>query len=191
MKRQLLIIRNLTFVLLYVILAFFLVAQVGESGKITSYNVSGVSSLRSAHIFTEIKEEIKEKVEEKITAYKYRMTSYYPNDDYGSGHCTGSGLCTDKFGITDQGWYTYNGKLVLAAATPYLQNKFGYKENKLYFKYYQEIDVTIDGQTHKGIILDTCGACYKNEIIDLYVKDKASVTDRGYRGNNMITIELN
>ncbi len=187
MKRQLLIIRNLTFVLIYVVLAFFLVAQVGESGKITSYNVSGVSSLRSMHIFTEIIEEI----EEAITSYKYRLTSYYPNDDYGSGHCTGSGLCTDKFEITEQGWYTYNGKLVLAAATPYLQNKFGYKENKLYFKYYEELNVTIDGQTYRGVILDTCGACYKNEIIDLYVKDKASVTDRGYRGKNMITIELN
>ena len=50
--------------------------------------------------------------------------------------------------------------------------------------------VTIDGVKYPGIILDTCGACYKDERIDLFVKDKASVVDRGYRGKNMITVEI-
>ena len=43
---------------------------------------------------------------------------------------------------------------------------------------------------YEGIILDTCGACYKNEIIDLYVTNKSSVLDRGYQGKNMISLEV-
>ena len=57
-------------------------------------------------------------------------------------------------------------------------------------KYYDEVNITIDGQVYPGIILDTCGACYRDERIDLFVKDKASVMDRGYMGRNMITLEI-
>lgn len=183
-------VRNQTFVILYVIAIFLILAKVGETNKITTYNVSGISSLQSSHLVTELKpkEEIIEVEKEEI--YKYRLTSYYPGDACASGNCTGSGLCTDDFQVNERGWYTYKGKIVLAAATTYLQNKFGVKENKLYFKYYDEVTLTIDGVDYKGIILDTCGACYKSEKIDLYVKNKASVIDRGYQGYNMISMEV-
>ncbi|MBO5376234.1 MAG: hypothetical protein J6A52_05215 [Bacilli bacterium] len=189
MKRTLLMVRNQTFVILYVIAIFVILAKVGETNKITTYNVSGISSLQSSHLVTELKQKEEIKVE-KNELHKYRLTSYYPGDECASGHCTGSGLCTDDFQVNKYGWYTYKGKIVLAAATTYLQNKFGVKENKLYFKYYDEVTLTIDGKEYKGIILDTCGACYKAEKIDLYVQNKSSVIDRGYRGYNMISLEV-
>lgn len=187
MKRVLSIVKREVFVVFYVLLLMLMLVKVGEVNKITTYNISGVNYLMSSHLVTEYKEE-PEIIKEEI--YKYRLTSYYPGDECASGYCTGTGLCTDDFQVNEYGWYTYNGKLVLAAATTYLQNKFGVKENKLYFKYYDEVTLTIDGVEYEGIILDTCGACYKNEIIDLYVTNKASVIDRGYKGKNMISMEV-
>lgn len=187
MKRVLSIVKRQLFVVVYVILIFLILIRVGETNKITTYNVSGISSLQSSHLLTEYKP--KEEIS-KEEIYKYRLTSYYPGDSCESGHCTGSGLCTYDFQVNERGWYTYNGKIVLAAATTYLQNKFGVKENKLYFKYYDEVTLTIDGVDYEGIILDTCGACYKSEKIDLYVTNKASVIDRGYKGYNMISMEV-
>ena len=185
MKRVLPMLKNEILVLLYVLLIFLILLRVGKIQKITTYNISGVSSLKSSHLITEYKEET---IPEEL--HKYRITSYYPGDECNSGYCTGTGLCTDDFEINEHGWYTYNGKLVIAAATTYLQNKFGVKENKLYFKYYDEVLLTIDGVEYEGIILDTCGACYKNEIIDLFVTNKESVLDRGYKGKNMISMEV-
>ena len=87
-------------------------------------------------------------------------------------------------------WYTYKGKVVLAAATTYLQKKFGVKENKQYFKYYDEVTITVDGEEYEGLILDTCGACYKSERVDLFVENKSSAIDRGYKGIDMISLEV-
>lgn len=187
MKRVLPILKKEIFVVLYVIAFFLVLLRVGEVKKITTYNISGVSSLKSSHLLTEYNPE---EIISKEEIYKYRVTSYFPGDECNSGHCTGTGLCTDDFQVNEYGWYTYKGKLVLAAATTYLQNKFGVKENKLYFKYYDEVILTIDGVEYEGIILDTCGACYKNEIIDLFVSNKASVLDRGYKGKNMVSMEV-
>lgn len=189
MKKILPILRREIFVIVYVLLIFLILLRVGEVNKITTYNVSAVSSLKSSHLLTEYKEE--PKVEQiKSNVYKYRVTSYYPGDECNSTNCTGTGLCTKDFQVDEHGWYTYNGKLVLAAATTYLQNQFGVKENKLYFKYYDEVLLTIDGVQYEGIILDTCGACYRNEIVDLFVTNKESVLDRGYLGYNMVSMEV-
>lgn len=191
MKRMMEIVKRELFVVFYVLLLFLSLIKVGEVNKITTYNISGVNYLMSSHLITEYKEEPKPEPEIiKNEIYKYRLTSYYPGDECASGHCTGTGLCTDDFQVNEYGWYTYNGKLVLAAATTYLQNKFGVKENKLYFKYYDEVILSIDGVEYEGIVLDTCGACYKNEIVDLYVSNKESVIDRGYKGKNMISMEI-
>lgn len=190
MKRILPILRNELFAVVYVLIIFLIILRVGEVKKITTYNISGVSSLKSSHLITEYKEEPVSIVKEEINKYKYRVTSYYPGDECNSTKCTGTGLCTKDFETNEYGWYTYNGKLVLAAATTYLQNKFGVKENKLYFQYYDEVILTIDGIEYEGIILDTCGACYKNEIIDLFVSNKSSVLDRGYKGENMVSMEI-
>lgn len=190
MKRVLSMIKRCLLIITYAIITFVILIEVGEKNKITTYNISGISSLQSSHLVTEYVPKVEEIVEEAVQLHKYRLTSYYPGDSCESGHCTGSGLCTDDFQVNEFGWYTYKGKIVLAAATTYLQNKFGVKENKLYFKYYDEVTLTIDGVPYQGIILDTCGACYKAEKIDLYVQNKASVIDRGYLGRNMISLEV-
>lgn len=193
MRKSLPIIKRELFVITYIIALFSCLTVVGEKNKITTYNVAGVNSVRSTNIIKEEKVAIvqeEEVIEEKPTLYQYRLTSYYENDECLSTPCTGTGLCDKDFQTNEHGWYTYNGKLVLAAATPYLINQFGYKENKLYFRYYDEVKLTIDGVEYEGIILDTCGACYKNEIIDLFVSGKNSVIDRGYKGRNMITLEV-
>lgn len=190
MKRVLSMIKRELFVVAYITVMLLMLVEVGEVNKITTYNIAGISSLQSSHLVTEYVPKVEEVVEEAVELHKYRLTSYYPGDSCNSGHCTGSGLCTNDFQVNEYGWYTYDGKIVLAAATTYLQNKFGVKENKLYFKYYDEVTLTIDGVPYQGIILDTCGACYKAEKIDLYVQNKESVTDRGYQGKNMISLEV-
>ena len=157
----------------------------------------------------EIKEEIKEDQEEKKEDIKetkiveesntdYRLTSYYTGDNTGSGEYVGAGIHTSKFEINSKGWYTYKGKLVMAGATnECLRAKKGAcgnwntrKEGKRYFSYYEEIKVIIDGVEYEAIILDSCGASMRlNENrLDLFVSNKASAIDRGYRGVNPIQV---
>ena len=193
-------IRNETLVVLYVIALFATAATIGRVSKVTTYNVNGVSSLQSSHMVDQYvpkptAEELKQQelAKKKANLYrnrKYRLTSFYANDELKTGSCTGAGFCTWDLKLNEKGWYTYKGKLVLAAATTYMINTFGYKEDKVYFKYYDEVNVTIDGKVYPGIILDTCGACYHDERIDLFVKDGAHTIDRGYRGVNMVTVEI-
>jgi len=194
MKRRLGLIRREMFCLLYLLVLFLCVVRVGKINKITTYNVAGSSSITSVNLETEYVEPPKIELE-KLTfnepqKYEYRLTSYYLNDECNSTDCVGAGFCAKDLVANEKGWYTYNGKLVVAAATTYMQNVFGVKENKLYFKYYDELKLTIDGVEYDAIVLDTCGACYKNEIIDLFVKDASSAIDRGYKGKNMITVEV-
>lgn len=191
--KSLKIIRNASLYTLYIILLFVMLFSNGSKNKITTYNVAGVSSLKSSHMLD--KYIPKPKKEETLPTNnsvntKYRLTSYYADDELNTGECTGAGYCWWEFGVNDKGWFTYNGKLVLAAATTYLQNKFGTKPGKTYFKYYDEVVLTIDGIEYQGIILDTCGACYKDERIDLFVKDNNSVIDRGYMGRNMVDLKI-
>lgn len=117
----------------------------------------------------------------------YRLTSYYPAET--SNH-TGSGLETKDFQVNEKGWYTYQGKLVLAGATVYLKSRYGEKIGKHYFRYYDNVLVEIDGIQYDGIILDSCGACsyVQENRLDLFVRDKDSVIDRGYKGKNMIKV---
>jgi len=69
-----------------------------------------------------VEEPIEEKQEEtqQDSSYTTRMTSYYPNDSYGTGSITGSGLGPNDFQINENGWYTYQDKLVVATATEYI-----------------------------------------------------------------------
>ena len=186
-------IKKQAFVILYIVAIFVVATSVGKVTKITTYNVKGVNSLKSSHLVEQYKTTTTEvpKIDTPTRkTYKYRLTSFYPNDELKTGDCTGSGLCSWDLKTDSHGWYTYNGKLVLAAATTYLIKQFGYTEGKTYFKYYDEVNITIDGVTYPGIILDTCGACYHDERLDLFVKNGSSVIDRGYMGRNMITVEI-
>lgn len=106
------------------------------------------------------------------------MTSYYTGDSTGSGSVTGSGLKSSDFQVNEHGWYTYQGKLVVATATTYLLN-YGYarRDGIVYHKYYETLTLTINGKDYPAIILDSCGACMKKPIIDIFVKDRRSVID--------------
>lgn len=127
----------------------------------------------------------------------YRLTSYHQQDG-SSGSCTGSGKCVSDFQINNKGWYTYEGKLVLAGATKEcLNSKSGACGNwntpvsgRKYFKYYDTVSLTIDGIKYEGIILDSCGASMsvKENRIDLFVSNSSSTIDRGYKGHNMIEV---
>lgn len=104
------------------------------------------------------------------------MTSFYFNDGYGTGSCTGSGLCEKDFQVNSNGWYTYQGKLVLGTATRYLL-KYGYAEQSgiQYFSYYDTLTLNINGTDYEAIVLDSCGACMRKNILDLFVSGKDSV----------------
>lgn len=125
-----------------------------------------------------IKEEepIEEKVEEVF--YETRMTSYYPGDDCKSGTVTGSGKSIKDFEVNEYGWYTYNGKLVVATATKYLLNYgFTLSEGVHTYKYWEEITIEIDGVRYEAIVLDSCGHAMHSDRIDLFVSNSKSVKD--------------
>lgn len=125
-----------------------------------------------------IKEEepIKEEVEEVF--YETRMTSYYPGDDCKSGTVTGSGKSIKDFEVNEYGWYTYNGKLVVATATKYLLNYgFTLSEGVHTYKYWEEITIEIDGVRYEAIVLDSCGHAMHSDRIDLFVSNSKSVKD--------------
>lgn len=125
----------------------------------------------------EKQEEIK-KEEIKQTSYTTRMTSYYTNDGYETGSCTGSGLCAKDFQVNNKGWYTYQGKLVVATATPYLL-KYGYglASGVHTYRYYQELTLNIDGVNYRAIVLDSCGNCMRTGRVDLFVNSANNVKD--------------
>ncbi len=186
------IFRNCFLYTLFVIGLLLMLCDFDSVSTITSYNIQSVKSLQTSYLIDKYVPPKKEapKVAPAIgPVTKYRLTSFYPNDELKTGDCTGSGLCSWDFGVNEKGWYTYNGKLVLASATTYLQKQFGTREGVTYYKYYDEVNITIDGVVYPGIILDTCGACYKDDRLDLFVKNKDSVIDRGYMGRNMVSVQ--
>lgn len=120
---------------------------------------------------------VEEVVEPQVVSNSYttRMTSFYPAE---ATDCTGSGLCSWDFGVNEHGWYTYNGKLVVATATTYLANQGWYvAEGVNLYKYYEELVLTIDGVEYDAIILDSCGSSMKTDRVDLFVMNKNSVKD--------------
>ena len=137
----------------------------------------------------EIVEEPVKKVEEpktNNTSKSYRMTYYYPSE---SSSYTGSGLSTKNFQINNKGWYTYKGKIVVAAATEELLNSREYSyDTKMhtrvpgrhYYRYYDELTVNVDGVDYPAIVLDSCGASMKlnEDRIDLFVSNAKSGCDR-------------
>ncbi len=204
MKNRKSLIKQLFFDLIYIVAVMACFTKVGAATKITTFNVAGISSLRSSHLeYVEPPAPEPEPEPEpaptpapivnhatstlnpsSTDVYKYRLTSFYEDE------CVGAGFCRVNFIPDEHGWYTYNGKLVIAGATYYMQNVFGVKENKLYFRYYDELVITIDGVKYDAIMLDTCGACYRDERLDLFVVDAEHAIDRGYKGHNMIDVQI-
>ena len=188
--------------------AIILVVFTQFSSKNTEKQVNLDAKIEASENAVKIEEidEKEEVVEESIVTpepvkkYRYyRLTSFWANDGYGTTSCTGSGLCENDFSVNDKGWYTYNGKLVLAGATyECLNAKRGscgnwneQRSDKRYYHYYDTVEIIIDGLLYEGIILDSCGACmYINgeERLDLFVSGKDYAIDRGYKGNNSVAV---
>ena len=111
-------------------------------------------------------------------SYTTRMTSFWANDGYGTGECTGSGLCSWDFGINENGWYVWQGKLVVAAATTYLANQGWQVGSGVHlYKYWEELILTIDDVEYEAVILDSCGSSMRTDRIDLFVSNGASARD--------------
>ena len=65
------------------------------------------------------------------------------------------------------------------------------RSDKRYYHYYDTVEIIIDDLSYEGIILDSCGACmYINgeERLDLFVSGKDYAIDRGYKGNNTVSV---
>lgn len=148
-----------------------------DSAKNESEEVEEVEEVEeNEEEYVEVVEETYvEPVVEISDVYTTRMTSFYPAE---SSDCTGSGLCSWDFGINENGWYTYNGKLVVATATQYLANQGWYLADGVHtYRYYDEITLVIDGVEYQAIVLDSCGSSMRTDRIDLFVKDASSVKD--------------
>lgn len=115
-----------------------------------------------------------------------RFTSFWPGE--GSGNKTASGLGVEDFEINAQGWFTYQGKVVVASATKeclesnagacrkYSQIPDGYQLHRLY----DELTLIIESVKYPAIILDHCGASFWNEDhqrYDIYVVDEDHLID--------------
>lgn len=149
--------------------------------KGTKNEVSAKEEIVLAETTNEIVEVMQEEpVEEEVEEvfYETRMTSYYPGDDCKSGTVTGSGKSIKDFEVNEYGWYTYNGKLVVATATKYLLNyEFTLSEGVHTYKYWEEITIEIDGVRYEAIVLDSCGHAMHSDRIDLFVSNSKSVKD--------------
>ena len=73
--------------------------------------------------------------------------------------------------------------IVLASATTYLLN-YGYpqRDDIIYRKYFDTVKIIINDIEYEGIILDSCGACMGNNIIDLFVSNP----EAGFVSNEVI-----
>ena len=149
--------------------------------KGTKNEVSAKEEIVLAETTNEIVEVMQEEpVEEEVEEvfYETRMTSYYPGDDCKSGTVTGSGKSIKDFEVNEYGWYTYNGKLVVATATKYLLNYgFTLSEGVHTYRYWEEITIEIDGVRYEAIVLDSCGHAMHSDRIDLFVSNSKSVKD--------------
>lgn len=123
-----------------------------------------------------------------------RFTSFWPDES--SGNKTASGLGVEDFEINAQGWFTYQDRVVVAAATEEcLESKAGAcrKYSKLPDGYqlhrlFDELTLLIDGIEYPAIVLDHCGASYWNEErqrYDVYVIDE----DHLYDGQGQVVID--
>lgn len=148
--------------------------SVSDSVKNESEEVKEVEEIEEEYV-EPVEETYVEPVVEISDVYTTRMTSFYPAE---SSDCTGSGLCSWDFRVNDNGWYTYNGKLVVATATQYLANQGWYLAPGVHtYRYYDEITLVIDGVEYQAIVLDSCGSSMKTDRIDLFVNGADTVKD--------------
>lgn len=120
---------------------------------------------------------VKAEIENYTVTYEYetRLTSYYPTR---ANTTTGCGLEFYNFDVNENGWFTYDGRLVIATATDYLLN-YGWKlaDGVRTYEYYQELILNIDGVDYLAVVLDSCGLCMTTGRIDLFVVNKSAIKD--------------
>lgn len=120
--------------------------------------------------------------------YETRLTSYYPKKPVSP---TGCGLGIEDFGVNENGWYTYKGKLVVATATNYLLNYgWRYQNGVRLYNYYDVLILTIDGVDYEAIVLDSCGICMTTGRIDLFVVNRDAVIDTQITVKEVINNEM-
>ena len=131
-------------------------------------------------MYTDVKTELDTWKSLDLNNYsKVRFTNYYVGDG-SSGKRTGSGKTTADFKVNDKGFYTYNGKVVIATATwecieseyeackNYTSVPRGYE----IYRYGDETEIIIDGVKYEAIVLDSCGGSYWKEDlqrVDIFV----------------------
>ena len=100
-----------------------------------------------------------EECEEKSTDVYF--TNYFMGDG-SSGTTTASGLKVTDFEISDEGWYTYKGMIVVATANA-TRLKRGFGEGYMSHELYEELTLEINGERHLGVVADVCGSCFYTE----------------------------
>lgn len=136
--------------------------------------LSRIAPTEIERAYLEIPQEVFE--QQKQTEREIIFTNYFTGDECGSTAKTGSGLTTDQFDVNDKGFYTYNGYVVVAAATNKglesdykVLAKFNEPEEGItYYDYGDTLDIKIYGESYKAIVLDTCGACMDIEYLKKY-----------------------
>lgn len=132
-------------------------------------------------------------IEEEPEVLPVVFTNYYSGDATGSTKCTGAvdslgnRMCTNMFKVNEQGWYTYDGHVVVATATTHClkSNKFGCEyydsvpEGIPVFKYWDTFRFEYEGRYYDAVVLDSCGACHvynKSDKglprMDIYISSK-------------------
>jgi len=170
--------RGKTLVAILIMIPILVIIFKGTKNEVTAKAEEIVLAESQTEIVEQVVEEepIEEEVEEVF--YETRMTSYYPGDDCKSGTVTGSGKGVKDFEVNEYGWFTYDGKLVVATATKYLLNYgFTLSEGVHTYKYWDEITIEIDGVRYEAIVLDSCGHAMHSDRIDLFVSNSKSVKD--------------
>jgi hypothetical protein len=169
--------RGKTLVAILIMIPILVIIFNGTKNEVSAKAEEIVLAETQNEIVEVVEEEpIEEEVQEVF--YETRMTSYYPGDDCKSGTVTGSGKGVKDFEVNEYGWFTYDGKLVVATATKYLLNYgFTLSEGVHTYKYWDEITIEIDGVRYEAIVLDSCGHAMHSDRIDLFVSNSKSVKD--------------
>ena len=162
------------------------VATVDSNGKITG-KAAGTATITAQYNGKKATCTVTVKETQSISSSgsrTFRFTWYSKEECRTSS--TGSGKNEKNFGIDPTlGCYTYNGKVVLAAATNILQKNGGYtrRDHVYYFDYYDEVEFTYNGKKYTGIILDSCGVSMRPEYYYSGSKAKTNVLDMFFPTN--------
>ena len=110
--------------------------------------------------------------EEVVESTEVLFTNYYIGDETNFADITASGLSVDDFKLNDDGFYTYDDRVVVATAneTRLYNGLFnGYKSHELY----EELLIEVNGQTHEAIALDV--DCQKEIYVLIVLEHRQKV----------------